>query len=167
MKLCRPNKRILILIGIGVILLSLIVIFKMKSRPAQRSKDRPLASATVPKRENESARRLAQWLIRRGNEDVLSGRHSTAIRRWELALFLDNKNQLAQVKLEKGRELLEKKVETEYTQGLYAFKFLHFDQAIEHWQRVLQLIIDPKHPRYQEAANGILQAKEKLKRRGF
>ena len=111
----------------------------------------------------ETAKSLAQWLVRQGNDNYLSDRIQQALKNWEMAAYLDPQNRLAEIKLKKGQKVLEEKIENEYRQGLYAYKYLHFEQAIEHWQRVLRLILDPQNPRYQEAKTGIQRAEEQLK----
>ncbi len=174
-----PPPRTLFLAGLLIALLvAYAVVAFVRKSPTQQAESPQVAQVeTIPaipetapvisldaKESNEAAGSLSTWLVRKGNEVYLSGRLLNAIRHWELALFVDPKNKTAELKFGSGGAELERRVEDEYIKGLYAFKFLHFEQAIGHWEQVLRLVVDPGHPKYKEAQNGIAQAVEQLKR---
>lgn len=119
-----------------------------------------------PRRQvGKAAAELAEWLTHRGNEEFLSGRLQKSIWLWELGTTLDGTNELVQTKYHNGLKELKKRIATEYNRGLYSFKFLHYEMAIEHWERVKRLSADPEAPLYQDAEQGILRAIVAIKRR--
>lgn len=136
--------------------------------PVELDRESPqasLASQDDRDGQNSAAAQLSEWLTRKGNEDLLSDRLQQAVWRWELALALTPDARRPLIKLQKARKQLARLIDYEYEQGRYSFKYMHYDKAIAHWERVMCLVKDKSHPRYKDAMGGIEKVREQLRRR--
>lgn len=93
-----------------------------------------------------------------------SGRLNEARIEWESALALDPQNEMAKLKLKKAGEEINDRANKAYNRAMQNFNYLNYEAAIQDWMLVMNLIPDPQHQLYRNAARYIEIANNKLKR---
>lgn len=116
----------------------------------------PTAPAASP---GEAQRRLQD-----GQTFYEAGRLPDAAQEWRKALDLDPGLEAARLRLARVDEEIFQQAEESFRVGLQSFNYLNYEAAIQHWQRVLNLVQDPKHPLHQKTVEYIAQARAKLGR---
>lgn len=122
----------------------------------------PSASAASGRRPSPSQTETAEGYFDQALSYLDTGRLKDARTAFQKVLELEPDNTRAQTRLSLLEEEIAQKAELHFGNARQAFQYLRYEEAIAEWEMFLTLA-DPTDVRYQEAEQGIAQAKAKLR----
>lgn len=175
------GKRLVLVGGISaaaVVLLIVLVSFMgggQPGPPAEPPPAKPEAQpATAPAAQTTAAAPAtpppaaatdeAQGRLQAGQLYYEAGRLPDAAQEWRRALELDPGLEIARIRLARVEQEIMQVAEEDFRIGLQSFNYLNYELAIQHWQRVLNLVQDPNAPLHQKTVEYLAQARAKLGR---
>lgn len=108
--------------------------------------------------------KLSRKLQEMASNKYVANRLKQAIELWELSIYLNESNSLSLQRLEIVKKQFDDLIQEIVATGNLDYKNLRYKRAINHWEKVLNLIEDKNSPVYKKTLQKINLAKMKLQK---